>query len=290
MMKSTVWLRNIKRNQELSGFKFTINEIRKRHEDEKTVVIGAGPGFKKYGIEDLHKLYGRSDIIKIACDGALPTLAREGIIPDYVVSVDAHPVVADFYRYWFDKMPNTTIPAILSTTTDRNVVGLLEMNKCPIYWWQAFFDGDEQIRTPDGGEQRTLFVKNVPSLNTGGNVGTTCMMLALFVLKSAPIGLMGLEFAWSDETPLMDTQYYSQLMKILKSKSKVKDHFHRVKNQRDGKTYVADPGYYYYFLAFQDLWSDLSENQQNKVINLTKQGILQAPHLKTLSMTEFLEL
>ena len=222
------------------------------------------------------------------CDGALQTLHEVGVNPDIVCSVDCHPVVANFYRRSrFSKPPMF----LLSTTVHRDVVAeiISKYGEEQIFWWQAFSKRD--LRKEDRGfDASKLYVPNTPSIYSGGNVGTTCFILASQLLGCKPIGLLGLEFAWSDETPLMELQYYEQIMKLVDGDpERLHKHFKRVKNLRDGKTYIADPVYFTYYLVFRELWRILSPNVRRSTFNLTVQGILSARGLKTIGMSEFIE-
>lgn len=248
-MKSLAWLHNIQVNQDTIGFHNDISLFRNAHQNQKAVVIAAGPGFRRFGMKDLSLLREHSEVTKISCDGALPMLAEANIIPQYVTSVDCHPVCANFYRRFFEKIPYNAegaMNAFLSTTVHRDVVQILLDHGVNIYWWQAF----RKETAPDrkrqlGFDPSKLYVDGIMSLATGGNVGTTCFIIASQLLKSSPIGLLGIEFAWSDETPYASTQYYDELMKLVDGDpERLHAHFKRVKNHRDGKTYIADPVYY----------------------------------------------
>ena len=288
-LKAAAWLKNIRRNQDWPKIKSDISLLTDAHKNEKAVVIGAGPGFKRFGCKDLRKLRGRDEIVKISCDGALQTLCENGVEPDYVVSVDCHPVVANFYRRTrFSKPPKF----LLSTTVHRDVVKEIvdKYGEENIFWFQSFRREGEVNSMFGGGRMEKFFVEGISTIWTGGNVGTTSYVMSHALFGCKPIGLLGLEFTWSDETPLMTTQYYDQLMKILRGDTvRVKQHFKRIVNKRDGKTYVADPVYYAYLLAFRELWRMIPICVHRSTFNLTVQGILSARGLQTIDMDEFLE-
>lgn len=287
-LKQVAWLKNIRLNQKHLGFTRTVRLLRDAYLGQKAVVIGAGPAFKRFGTEDLAKIRGREEIVKIACDGALQTLYENGVEPDIVASVDCHPVVANFYRRTrFNKPPMF----LLSTTVHRDVVTEIvsKYGETRIFWWQAAHAQD-LYKVKRGYDASKLYVPNIPAVYTGGNVGTTCFVIASQLLGCRPIGLLGLEFAWSDETPYSSTQYYEQILKLVDGDSKrLHKHFIRVMNRRDGKTYIADPVYFAYSVAFRGLWGMLHLNVRRSTFNLTKQGILSARGLKTITMDEFIE-
>ena len=138
---------------------------------------------------------------------------------------------------------------------------------------------------------KEIFRNGIPSIKMGGNVGTTSYLLTSLVLKASSIGLMGIEFSWSDETPYHQTQYYDKLMKSLDNNpDRVKKSFKYIKNDNDGKTYMADPVYYAYFLMFQEIWDELPNNIKENTYNLTKEGILNIKDLKSSTIEKFLEI
>lgn len=306
-LRAAAWLKNILRNKEYPGFTRTVKELKGIHRYRKAVVIAAGPGFKRFGLGDLELLKKHPEVIRVACDGALPTLGQARLMPHYVVSVDAHPVVANFYRRFFvfasgltegdypgtydEKREPITPRFLLSTTIHRDVVEEVFNRRQSIFWWQSFSkDKAELPAWTGGGSPEKFFQEGVPVIQTGGNVGTTSLIIARFLLGCTRVGLLGLEFAWSDETPLMSTQYYGELMKILGGdEDRVKQHFKRVYNKRDGQWYVADPVYYAYLIAFRRLWGLLKPEERASIFNLTKQGILSADGLKTISVDKFLK-
>ncbi len=125
----------------------------------------------------------------------------------------------------------------------------------------------------------------------GGNVGTTAYMFSALLLKSKFTGLMGIEFAWSDETPYYDTQYYKNLLNVLDDDhEKAIKHYVHVKNPRDGKTYVADPVYYAYHLMFKEIWNELPQSVRDNTFSLTSQGIVNIDHLKYINIDDYLNL
>ena len=284
-MRLAHWLRNIRYNEENFGFRKTLADL-PASPWPKGLVLGAGPAFKRLGMKPLVNLLNTSKVTVFACDGALPTLAETGYAPDYVTSVDAHPVVANFYRRCFDLLNwGSKTKFLLSTTVHKDVVDTIldsGSHRDDIYWWQPFW--------PD--ELEPAFRRHgLTQLNTGGNVGTTSYIIAAVVQKLSPIGLMGLEFSWSDETPLVDTQYFAQIMKVVgEDPKKARKMFKVVKNERDGKNYVADPVYYAYWLMFKELWGLLPSEVRDRTYNLTREGILDAPGLRTITTEGFAKL
>jgi len=273
-----LWFNNILENEKRFGFNNTIREIEINH--LKSIVLAAGPESKKNSDDFKIINKNRKNITIVACDGALSTLSKNNCVPDIIVSVDGAKIIADFYKNSKEMLDGTTV--ILATSIHPDVVEQCIEGGAKIKWVQSFFDCDLH---------KGYFRKGIPSIKMGGNVGTASYLLTSIVFKANPIGLMGIEFAWSDETPYHNTQYYDKLLNLLdKDPDRVKDHFVHVKNSRDGKTYVADPVYYAYFLMLKEIWEELPLEIKKNTHNLTKAGILDLNELRSINIQEFMEM
>ena len=277
--RSSMWLENLQINEKDFGFIDTISGIITKH--SKSLVLAAGPESKKVFGDNFKSIQNeRENLTIIACDGALKMLSQNNCIPNYVVSVDGDPIIANFYKNSQEILKGVTV--ILSTTVHPDVVSHCIDNGAKIKWVQPFFKD-----TP----HKEFFRDGIPSIKMGGNVGTASYLLTSLVLKGNPIGLMGIEFSWSDETPYQNTQYYDDLMKSLDNNpEKVRKSFIHIKNHHDGKTYMADPVYYAYFLMFKEIWNELPPKLQQNTYNLTKEGILNIKDLKSSTIENFLEI
>jgi len=276
-----MWLENIKSNEKKFGFNETVKPIKNSSSNKKSLILAAGPNFKKFMHESMERILAkRKDLTVIACDGALPTLSQFDCIPDYVVTVDGLQIVSNFYKKSANILKNVT--AILSTTAHPDVVNECAKADLNIKWIQPFFNDGKSIE---------FFRSGITSLKMGGNVGTTAYLFSSILLKNKISGLMGIEFSWSDETPYQDTQYYKNLLEASgNDHEKAINHYVKVKNPRDGKIYLADPVYYAYFLMFSEIWNELPLNIKENTYNLTPQGILNIPDLKYINTDEFLRL
>ena len=274
-----MWLENIKYNEEHYGFKDTINNLQTKA--SKTIVVAAGPAFRKVMRSNLELIMTkRENVTIVSCDGALSMLSQLNITPDYVVTVDPKLIILEHYKKSKNILNGTT--AILATSTDPHVVEECINAGAKIKWIQPFFknNGDEPY-----------FRDGITSFKMGGNVGTTSYLIASFALRSKLIGLLGIEFAWSDDTPYSDTEYYEELLDGLENNpNKVQEYFVHQNNPRDGKTYIADPVYYAYFLMFKEIWKDLPIEVKESSFNLTSEGILNINGLKNIDVNKFLEL
>jgi len=278
-LKGPMWLKNIIYNEQHFGFKDTISN--NGIHASKTLVLAAGPESKKSFQANMHQiLEQRNELTIVACDGALSLLSQFDCKPDYVVSVDAHPIIANFYKKSNKILDGVT--TVLSTSIDPAVVEECVDAGADIRWIQPFFNNEKD---------QSYFRPGITSIKMGGNVGTTSYLLAAFALKSNPIGLMGIEFSWSDETPYNDTQYYKDLLNSLNNdQEKAAKHYVHINNPRDGRIYIADPVYYAYFLMFKEIWSELPTKVKNYTFNLTREGILNIDELRHIDVKQFLEL
>jgi hypothetical protein len=273
-----LWLNNILENEKRFGFTNTIREIETKN--LKSIVLAAGPESKKSSDDFKVINKNRKNITIIACDGALSTLSKNNCMPDIIVSVDGAKIIADFYKNSKEMLDGTTV--ILATSIHPDVVEQCIEGGAKIKWIQPFFNFDSH---------KEYFRKGIPSIKMGGNVGTASYLITSLVLKAKHIGLIGIEFAWSDETPYSSTQYYDELMDVLDKKyEEVEKHFVHIKNQRDGKTYMADPVYYAYFLMLKEIWDELPLDIKEKTYNLTKAGILDLNNLKSINIEEFMRI
>ena len=276
-LRDAVWLRHIRYNEEHYGFDKTLADI--SHEGKKAVVLGTSPLFKRFGLADLEAVMN-SGVVTVACDIALPLLAELGKPPTYSVSVDSHPVVANFYRRSQTILPHVT--PILSTTIHRDVVEECRKAGTEVRWLQGYRK-----------ENSDFHRANVSGVTSGGNVGTTCFIIAAHWFRCTPVGLLGFEFAWSDETPYFTLKHLKKLLRASTSRNPdmaIRGRFERFTNQNDGKTYVADYTYCQYLDWFREIWRGLPREVKENTFNLTKEGILSARGLKNLSVNDFLAL
>lgn len=293
-LKGAVWLRHIRYNESHFGFKNTLYDLTGPNVprlNAKALVLGAGPGFKRFGLEDLRLILSAKKPPRVlACDGALPLLEQLDYPPDCVVSVDAHPVVANFYRRARKILSSGKTTAILATSIHRDVVNECLDAGARVEWFQPFPKQEENTRRPELNME-PYRRENIVTVNTGGNVGTTAYLMACMLFRCRPVGLMGLEFAWSDDTPYSDTQYWKELIRITSGNvPRAESLFRKIKNPRDGLWYIADPVYYYYAQTFAEIWETLPKDVQEATYNLTPQGILDAEGLKFVSAKEFMTL
>ena len=91
------------------------------------LIVAAGPSLDNQ-IEHLKMFKGHAIILVV--DIAFKAAMKHGLVPDFVVSCDASPIVAEF----LDHPASVDIPLIVATHQDPKVI---EVWKGPLYWYQS---------------------------------------------------------------------------------------------------------------------------------------------------------
>lgn len=88
--RSFIYRRNVEKNKNLIRKFGGLHNILNMLNLKNVIVVGAGPSLDKY-VDDLKKLINRQDVVIIATDMALRTLALNGIIPKFVITCETVP-------------------------------------------------------------------------------------------------------------------------------------------------------------------------------------------------------
>jgi len=198
------WVSNFKANLAVIESSKDLMEIEKKK--EPSIVIGAGPSLKRFKhLNALHKSKFNGTVF--AVDKILIDCLKEGVVPDFVVSMDGDDLSSFFDSPLVDKYASK-IKAIFSVTSNPNTVNR--------------FKGEKYFFIPLIDSLEPLSVTNVLKLMTGksilrgaGNVGTSCWFISVFLLKD-PIALIGMDFGWNlykedgSVLNLNETDYFSK--------------------------------------------------------------------------------
>ncbi|MBK7843494.1 MAG: DUF115 domain-containing protein [Bdellovibrionales bacterium] len=276
-------LRNAEENLEFTRVQKTIREVKlpQNKNPKRGLVISAGPSlFKRKSIQRIRE--SKFDGVIVAIDASLSACLREGLIPDFVLTLDPH--VTRMVRWFGDpqleensknddyflrqdldvefranavKRNADTIElinkygkqtrAIVASTAPRNVVARINEAGIEAFWWNPLVDnpGSENSLT------RRLFQLNrLPSMNTGGNVGSAAWVFASTILKIPEIGMVGMDMGYYADTPYENTQLYYEYIKHLGSDKEIAACFKQVIFPFDGQEYYTDPTYYWYRCNF----------------------------------------
>jgi hypothetical protein len=290
-----------------------------RHETvgtgDSAIVVAAGPSIKRRHPIGAIKASGYAGAI-VATESAMYYCLRNGVVPDLTVTVDPFPtridrwfgdpdltedVLAkdDYYRRqdmdenFVDEMrTNAEILELLdrhghqmrialSTGSSEPVVRRAIDTGMKIFWWNPMLDD------PDGPDSltRDLYRLNgFPCVNAGGNVGTTCWMMADAVLGKRHVALTGVDFAYYDGTPYSSTQYYHEAIDLV-GRDKLDSVYMRIHNPFTNSWFFTDPAYMWYREAFLELTADAD----CRTYNCTEGGILFGNNVEFVPLAEFLK-
>lgn len=276
------------------------------------IVIVGGPSLHRRKPAQKIAASGFRGVV-ITSDGSLGYCLRNGLVPDYVVTVDGHPhrIVRwygdpdlearppdDYFgrqdldpEMWKDQVKlnrelielvdrhGPRIKALLSTSTPPAVTRRCLGAGMDIYWWNPIYDDYQAAESIT----RSLFTSNrIPCLVTGGNVGTCAWVLAHAVLRRRRVALCGMDLGYAPGTPLLSTQYYYELKDLLKDR--VAEAYIRIHNPALGETWFTDPTYYWYRQNFLELAAE----SDCETFNCTEGGTLFGPGIVWMPLDEFL--
>lgn len=281
--------------------KKSVKEVRDETPAAPALVVSAGPSLHRAKPVETLKRVGHGGLTIVACDGALGFLLRNGIIPQYVVSVDPHP---DRIVRWFgdtkidrrapdDYFRNQDLDptvgenerrynselialvnkhgpkmkAILSTSVAPDVAERCIESGMDVYWWNPIYDDTD---SPESFTRKINAVNPLPCLVTGGNVGSSSWVFAVAILRRTKIGLIGMDFSYAPETPLRMTQYYDVIKDLFPDNPE--EGYIQVPNPHLGKTWYTDPTYFWYRNCFLQLAQAAPDGVET--VNCTEGGIL----------------
>lgn len=179
------------------------------------IVVGAGPSVRKYRqLETLAE--SDFDGVVIATDSMLVRCLENGIVPDFVVSVDGAEIIADFYRHELVKKFGSQIKALLISTVHPKVREALEEAGAQIYWFHGLFD---DWRSPESFTrlvQTITKTKDKPhglaTVSCLGNTGAASWVVCHSLLRRNA-ALIGIDMGYPEGYPLTETYYFSTYLK-----------------------------------------------------------------------------
>lgn len=296
----------------------TIADLHKSDSDVKgdsAVVIGAGPSLhRNKPIEEL--LSSGFDGSVICADGAMPYCLRNGLVPDYIVTLDPHPTrivrwfgdpdlseaeIAgdDYYRrqdldphFLTDEIEKNQdaiqlinrhapkMKAIIAGCASRRVTLRCIDAGFDLYWWNPLYD---DFSDPDSLTRKVYQMNKAPCMGTGGNTGSAAWVFANVVLGSKHIALVGMDLSYAPGTPLERTQYYTELASLYGDD--VGQAYVDVHNPYTNETWITDPTYYWY----RETLLEMAREADCITYNCTQGGIVFGDGVEYLPLQEFLE-
>lgn len=308
-----VGLENARLN--LPHVKHTITELEPASPGERpesAMVISAGPSLHiHHSIQKILDSGFTGPIV--AVDGSLGNCLRNGLVPDYLVSVDPdamriirwfgdphleHRVVDEYWeRQEMDpsQSPNGAeqnselvalvdrygpdIKMVVSTSVHPDVTTRALAAGMALYWWNPLYD---DYNAPESYSRRAYDLTGAPCMVTGGNVGTSAWVFAHAILGARRVGLVGMDLGYPPERPVEKTQYAIELHALLGDH--MEDAFINVYNPYRKETWFCDPAYYWYRQCFRELVRQAGCT----TYNCTEGGTLFGPGIKYVSLNQFL--
>lgn len=277
------------------------------------MVMSAGPSLhRKEPARLLLEHNFREPVITV--DSSMGYCLRNGLVPNYVVVVDPHhsrtvrwfgdtaleqreddeyfqrqeldPIMhQDGLSYNRDLIElvnkhGSNIKAIISTSAHPEVTQRCLESGMELYWWNPMFDDYEK---PDSLARRIYELNGVPCMVTGANVGTSAYVFAAGVIKAKNVAMTGMDFGYPPGNPLINTQYYTELIKLFGDR--YEDAYIDVYNPHLREWWYTDPTYYW----FRQGLLELAEIAPCITYNCTEGGIIFGKDIKTMKLERFLK-
>lgn len=276
-----------------------------------SVVVGAGPSLHRKNPAAALREAGYAGAV-VACDSALGYCLRNGLVPEFMVSVDSHPHrmirwlgdpqlasrPADDYFTRQDLDPihqdevkandnllelvnrhGPSINAILATSVDVQVTRRCLEAGMALYWWNPLYDDYE---APGSYSRQVYELTGAPCMVTGGNVGASAYVFANAVLHAPTVALVGFDLGYAPGTPLRNTQYYYELIELLGDRAA--DALITIPHPTTGEPWLTDPTYYWY----RQCLLEIIAAAPCETLNCTEGGILFGDRVSVVSLGEFL--
>ena len=271
---------------------------KKNRSDTSAIIIGRGPSIKKYNhLEKLAKSNFKGTII--CTDGAMPNVLKAGITPKkfkkfFVVTVDAEPWQQDFYKHPLCKKFGSGIKCIISTTADPKVYEAAVKSKMKVFWTHTLFDYDKNKISFNKLAGMMVKAKNkgngLPAIQTGGNVGTACWIVAWTILKIQTISLIGIDHGYYTDIPWEKMKNYHSIPfpKGVNQKSKeFKKAYPTIYNPYFNCYCKQDPIFVYFSNALKEFCK--RKSQTVKTINATEGGVIFGEGIECMTFENFLK-
>jgi hypothetical protein len=307
---------NVARNQPLLHLGRSLAELAGETvgRGDGAIVIAAGPSIRRHDPIRFIRDSGYSGAV-IATDSALAYCLRNGVVPDLVVTLDPHakrivrwfgdPELTeeclradDYYRrqdmdtVFADEMANNRalmalmdehgpkIRIALCTAASEAVVRRVTGSGMKVYWWNPMVDDPAE---PDSESRAFYRMNKMPLVNTGGNVGTACWMMAHAVLGKRHVAVTGMDFAYYDDTPYNATQYYHEAVALV-GEENLDRVYMRMLNPHTGTWFYTDPAYMWYRQSMLEMVADAD----CRTYNCSGGGIFFGEGVEFLPLQDFL--
>jgi len=280
----SLWLKNFISNIPLLSGRRSIAALKGTLAKSPVLVIGAGPSLKNQ-LPLIARIAPTVHII--AVDTAVGPLVMCGIIPDFIVSLDAQYFnTCDFFSLFSDVHTAETVYRRSVLVTDIVVCPQILKNwKGDIYFSETSYSPDSDYDGFNGNiplETHSLslllhtYFHDIDSLECGGSVTTTALELALY-LGTAPVYVTGLDLSYTGyQTHVSSSPFYNELyrtssrfapLQTLITGSIRGRKIHQVPG-KDGRMVVSD----FIFLNYLK-WLESRAVYESRVVNVTESGL-----------------
>lgn len=311
-------IENAKKNSPFLLKSFKDLPVAQREKAQSGIVINAGPSLHRKRTIQRIKFRGYEGTI-IAVDASYVACLKEGVIPDYLLTLDPHPtrIVRWFGDPSFKKKSGDgdffnkqdldvtfrnnsekenrdhlqlvnkysyKTKAMVCSSSDISVISRIKEAKLPIFGWNPLVDDPQSTKSLT---RRLYKINKLPCMNTGGNVGTAAWVFASVILKLPQIALVGMDFGYYADTPIDETQTYHELIRHLGMRQGIERYFLKTVFPLSGELFYLDPTYFWYRENFLDL---MTRNRGSSVtFNCTEGGTLVHPKLENIPLETFFE-
>lgn len=297
--------------------RFTLRELPPLEGEKATsgIVISAGPSVhKRESIRRIREAGYRGCVI--AVDAAYVACLKQGLVPDFVITLDPHPTrmvrwfgdpnfethsAEDNYFQRQDlnvefrddalkqnlanielvnRMGHQT-KAVVASSSPSNVIERLQEARNELYWWNPLVDDP---RSESSLTRRLFAINGLPCMNTGGNVGSAAWVFAHSILKLPRIGLVGMDLGYYADTPITMTQTYYELAVHLGGEEGIENCFQTFVFPQTGEAFYTDPTYFWY----RKNLLQLMEQSRSQTFNCTEGGTLFGDRVTCVSLGDFL--
>ena len=292
----------------------TVLDLERELEGEATpsaVVVGAGPSLHRRNPAATLRDNGFPGAV-VACDSALGYCLRNGVVPQYMVTVDPHPYrivrwLGDphlatrpqddyFLRQDLDPihqdevLVNETllrlvnqhgkyIKAVIATSADIGVTERCLEAGMELYWWNPLYDDYDQ---PESYSRKVFELTGAPCMVTGGNVGASAFVFSNVILHASRVALVGFDLGYVPGTKVENTQHAYDLKELLGDR--VDEALIEIPNPQTGEVWLTDPTYYWYRQSLLEIISVV----ECETFNCTEGGVLYGDGVEVATLNQFL--
>lgn len=245
------------------------------------LIIGAGPSLhRKQHLELLAKKGFDGDIF--ATDAILKDCLEQGIVPDYVMFIDASDKIYRFIDHDIVDKYADKLAAVMCITTHPSVV---KRWKGDIYWYQVYM---EDFYAPNVGHILQLLT-HTSNFSTGGHCASLGWATAI-LKRYNPVVLIGTDLSFPADLSVEATTAYEFYLDKLKGNKKetlklFDNHYHH--NFFNTDCYYEHLFEHYTNIARMQF--KLISGQGVVVINCTEGGTLEGENIKCMYFKDYLD-